>query len=160
MLVYNEDSSFLGKSDCWIPWPQPPHSLPHTDRLALRELHEYGSHPLDSARRSIPKILLSNLFVLCFHGWVTPLLTYLFLLCCQYVYTARSNLVGQQPLWLLRETWQIPALIHSMWLSWVCNPFPLFPRQRSNLTCPVACGEFPLCLSDQGMGTQGEEARQ
>lgn len=60
MLIHNEDSSLRGKSDCWILWPQPPHSSLHKDRPALRKPHGYGSQPLDSARIDVPKILLSN----------------------------------------------------------------------------------------------------
>lgn len=109
------------KSNCWVP----PHSSFRRDSLAIRKLHEYHFHA-DSARMGIPKILL----FLCSSAWLTPLPTHPFLPCCQYIQAARSSLVGWEPFWIFRTTWQISAPIHSMLLSCVCNLFPLFPGTR------------------------------
>lgn len=109
------------KSNCGVP-PRPSF---HRDSLATGELHEYDFHA-DSARMGIPKMLL----FLRSSVWLTPLLTHPFLPCCQYIQAARSSLVGWEPFWIFRTTWQISAPIHVLLLSCVCNLFPLFPGPR------------------------------
>lgn len=89
------------ESDCPFLWPPPPHWPLHRDGLAIRQSPGHDSQA-DSARMGTLQILLSNPLA-SFHGWLTPLLTHSFLLCCQDIQAARSSLAGWEPFWIFRQ---------------------------------------------------------